>query len=147
MSCCLTSLQEFASAAFEQAERVIETGASWCTSVETQVDTFLNSHLNPKIAFIAKNILFGLPVTLALLFLPPPIPSGLVTTYVIVSLLIGQSSHTISSAVGTYYIARAVMKLADFILIGNGVDGLGALLNAGLGLAWLPVPKDENAGQ
>ena len=110
------------------------------------VSDVLDAHLHPKIAYVVKNALMALPLTLALQFAPHPIPFGIIATYWLIS-LVGWSLDTnvdrvISTGIGMHYVANAITNLAACIFTPNMASGIGFALYGLLGLFWIPIPKN-----
>jgi hypothetical protein len=138
----LATVEEYMTAAFTQVSHAVQQTIQGCCSIRKDIDTFIDAHLHYKVAFVAKNALTGLPATLALLFLPDPIPSGLVITYwviqVITSIIPRSVSIPAETGLAMYLIAEAIKPIALFILTGDGVTAVTGFVAGFTG--WLVLP-------
>lgn len=139
----LATVDEYMTAAFTRGSQVVQQTIQGCCSIRKDIDTFIDAHLHYKVAFVAKNALTGLPATLALLFLPEPIPSGLVITYWMIQLITSLIPRSVSipaeTGMAMYLIAEAIKHIALFIFRGDGAAAVTGFVAGFSG--WLVLPS------
>jgi hypothetical protein len=130
---------ETAAAVVETTVEVIDTVCQIGQAARSQIDKYIDQHLDPRIATIAKAALSGLPMTCLLLVVPHPLPNIIILTSLVVTLNNKASSEMLEAfdaSVVMYHLIRCVNYTAHAIFQQNAAYAVAGAIQALQAAIW-----------